>query len=64
MSNFSFKCPDCGNHLTITNDFKVSELDDFELTICGDCSRSVHKEEIVYQACKHAIGLIRNAKKS
>ncbi|WP_445260534.1 ECs_2282 family putative zinc-binding protein [Photorhabdus sp. S10-54] len=53
-------CPKCGNEI-IKATAKINSLDDMSDTVCINCGHSIDKDEVVAQAKKHAIELIRKA---
>ncbi|WP_425062003.1 ECs_2282 family putative zinc-binding protein [Rahnella variigena] len=59
MSKFSFKCPGWGHDLVVRSGVEIKDTDDLEGTICTNCNRTIHKDDIVKQARDHAEKLVR-----
>ncbi|WP_432651904.1 ECs_2282 family putative zinc-binding protein [Klebsiella aerogenes] len=60
MSQIKFKCPGCGQNLTVRSGCEIKSVSDIEGTTCTNCGRTIHKNDITRQARDHAEKLVRD----
>ncbi|EPH3198169.1 ECs_2282 family putative zinc-binding protein [Klebsiella michiganensis] len=60
MSKIKFKCPGCGHDLIVRSGIKIQSMDDIEGTVCSNCDRTIHKNDLVSQSRKYAENLVRD----
>ncbi|WP_445081412.1 ECs_2282 family putative zinc-binding protein [Klebsiella variicola] len=60
MSKVDFKCPGCGQNLTVLSEIEIKSVEDIEGTTCANCGRVIHKSDIDNQALNHVDKLVRD----
>ena len=60
MSDVSFKCPDCGHDLVERSGREIESIDDIENTICNNCGRVIHKDDVISQTRQYAERFVRD----
>ena len=49
MNSIKFKCPECGQALTLNDILHVETIDEIKNTLCPYCKMLISKEEITRQ---------------